>query len=128
METTIQIKLDTGLAESLAQTTARQGTTLDQVISDWARKYLVEERRKIIVEEFESYKRLHGTLKSAYLGQHVAIHEGKLIDHDSDAIKLVARVREHYGRMPILFVQVEESTEPELTIHSTQFAQTNGNF
>lgn len=122
MDTTIQLTMDSELAESLTRTTSEQGVALNQVMVDLARKYVADARRKLIALEFEHYRQMHASLVKDYLGQHVAIYGGKLIDHDADATKLVVRTRKQYGRAPILFVQVESSPVPELTIHSTRFA------
>jgi len=35
-------------------------------------------------------------LLKVYLGQHVALYQGKLVDHDEDAARLEKRVRERY--------------------------------
>lgn len=127
MDTTLQLKMDAELVESLEQATATQGLALDQVMTDLARKYVAEARRKSIAREFEAYKGMHSALVEKYLGQHVAVYGGKLIDHDSDAPQLVARVHEQYGRAPVLFVQVEASPEPELKIHSTHIVPQHAN-
>lgn len=127
MNTTIQLTMDAELVETLERTTTAQGVALNQVMADLARKYVAEARRKAIAREFEAYKDMHATLVKKYLGEHVAVYEGKLIDHDSDATQLVKRVHEQYGRAPILFVQVEPSPEPELITHSTHIVPPHAN-
>lgn len=124
METTIELKLDAGLVERLKQTTAEQGVTLEQVLADLAQKYVADAWERVIDQETESYKILHPHLKDTYLGQHVAIHEGKLIDHDTDASNLVRRVQDKYRRVPILITQVHEQPVREFVIRSPHLAKT----
>ncbi|MBI4673766.1 MAG: hypothetical protein HY741_19130 [Chloroflexi bacterium] len=114
----LNVKLDAQLVETLKRTTAEQGVTVDQVIDGLARKYIAEARRKIIDREFEHYQTMHAALKEKYLGENVAIHQGQLIDHDSDARALVRRVQKRFGHTPILFIQVEAEPIPELVIRS----------
>jgi hypothetical protein len=127
MDTMLNLKLDADLVETLKRTTAQEGVTVEQVFDELARRYIAEARRKIIDQEFAHYVQMHAELKEKYLGQNVAIHQGKLVDADPDAMTLVRRVRAQYGRIPILFVQVENEPEKVLTIHSTRIVSEHGN-
>ncbi len=118
-----QVPMDAKLAESLQKVAAEQGQTLEEVMNDFARKYLREARREVIKVEFEHYQAMHAELKAKYLGQHVAIHEGRLIDHDSDPIALAHRVRQHYGYLPILITQVREQPRQEYVIRSPRLVR-----
>ena len=118
MLTPTQVSLDADLVESLQQIAAEQGLTLDQVISDLARQYLRQARRAKLQREAEAYQALYVDLKSKYLGQHVAIHDGNLVDHDADPVVLVRRVRQRFGHAPILIRQVEEQPDREFVLRS----------
>ena len=118
MLTPTQVSLDADLVESLQQIAAEQGLTLDQVISDLARQYLRQARRAKLQREAEAYQALYVDLKSKYLGQHVAIHDGNLVDHDTDPVVLVRRVRQRFGHAPILIRQVEEQPDREFVLRS----------
>ncbi len=123
MNTTIQVTLDSELVEALKQTTEQQGTNVEAVMERLARQYVREARRRKIRAEFEKYRARHGELKAQYLGQHIAFHDGQVVDHDADPTALVQRVRQRFGRLPILFTHVEETPIQEYTIHSTQLTQ-----
>src|SRR3972149_5799653 len=97
-----QIHMDAKLAESLQQAAEQRGAKVEEVMNDLARKYVREARREKIRLEFESYQKMHAELKAKYLGQHVAIYGGQLIDHDADVSALVKRIRQQYGREPVL--------------------------
>lgn len=118
MITQTQISLDANLVESLRQIAAEQGKTLDQVFDDLAQQYIRQARREKIHREQEAYLAMHAELKEKYLGQHVAIHEGKLVDVDPDAGVLLQRVRQRFGRAPVMICEVREQPIPEFVIRS----------
>ncbi len=118
MLTPTQVSLDADLIESLRQVAAEKGATLDQVLGESARDYLRQARREKIHREQEAYLAMHAELKQKYLGQHVAIHEGKLVDVDADAGVLLRRVRRQFGRAPVMICEVSEQPIPEFVIRS----------
>ncbi|MEZ4658965.1 MAG: DUF5678 domain-containing protein [Caldilineaceae bacterium] len=63
-----------------------------------------------------AYKAMHDTLVERYLGQFVAICNGKLVDHDSDPVALLMRVRTDYPHQVVLRQRVELALERELRI------------
>ena len=118
-----QVPMDAKLAESLQQVAAERGKPLEMVMNDLARKYLREARREVIRQELEHYQALHAELKAKYLGQHVAIHEGRLVDHDTDPMALAHRIRQRYGYIPILITQVREQPVHEYLIRSPRLVR-----
>ena len=118
MLTPTQVALDTELVKSLQEVAAERGASLDQVFADSVRQYLRQARRAKLQREAEAFEALHAELKSKYLGQHVAIHDGNLVDHDTDPVALVRRVRERFGHAAVLIRQVEEQPEREYVFNS----------
>lgn len=118
-----QLPIDAKLAESLQEVAAQRGVNVEDVMNDLARKYVREARREIIRAEFESYQAMHAELKAKYLGQHVAIHNGQLVDHDVDSTALVKRIHQQYGRNPILVTQVHEQPVREFVIRSPRLVR-----
>jgi hypothetical protein len=121
--TTIEVSIDAELGESLGQIASEKGTSIAEVLNDLARDYVRQARRAKIAEEFEAYQAMHPQLKKTLLGKHVAIHDGQLIDSDSDAMTLVGRVRERFGRIPILFTEVRENPTQEFVIRSPRLVR-----
>ena len=80
--------------------------------------YLRQVEREQIEAEAEAYQKLHPALTQRYLGQYVAIHQGQIIDHDKDFQQLHARIRQRFGRRPVLLRRVEEVPERELLFRS----------
>jgi hypothetical protein len=115
------VSIDAELEEPLEQIASEQRTSVEKILNDLARRYVRQARRAKIDQEFEAYQAMHPQLKEKMLGQHVAIHNGQLIDSDSDPMTLVARMQEQFGRAPILFTQVDEQPGREITIRSVHF-------
>ncbi len=73
--------------------------------------------------EIAAYHRLHSELWQKYPGQHVAIQNGRMVDHDADGLALSRRI---YSRFPDTFVLIRQvDAQPERTIHlrSPRFIQ-----
>jgi hypothetical protein len=68
---------------------------------------------------------MHPVLKQNYAGQHVAIHEGQLVDHDEDAMALVQRVSERFGRTPILITRVDDNPLSKYAIRRPHLLRLN---
>jgi hypothetical protein len=51
--------------------------------------------------EYQAFLRLLPSLLSTHRGQYVAIHDGQVGDSDTDDIRLIQRVHERIGYVPI---------------------------
>lgn len=94
---------------------ARRNTRPDVLVNDAVRRYLWELDREIISQETAEYRRQHAQIKANYLGQYVAMHKGQVVDHDADFTTLRQRIRQRFGRTPIMMTLVEETPDPEFT-------------
>ena len=63
-----------------------------------------------------AYQALHAQLVKNYLGRYVAIYQGQLVDHDTDPIILLQRVRAKYPDQVVLRRKVEPVAEREITV------------
>ena len=68
--------------------------------------------------EMQAYLALHPMLKEKYLGQYVAIYQGKLIDHDPDHEALYIRIDAEYPDEFVWISLVEEEAIPTLIFRS----------
>ena len=81
------------------------------------------EADETVEEEIAAYHRLHSELWRKYPGQHVAIQNGRLVDHDTDGLALSRRI---YSRFPDTFVlirQVDAQPERVIQMRSPRFIQ-----
>ncbi len=79
--------------------------------------------RDKMLQEIHAYKKMHPRLVKKYLGQFVAIHNGKLVDHDSNKEELFLRVKEKFPNQIVLQRQVLKNPDPVLHFRSPRFQQ-----
>lgn len=101
------------LIEQLAQVAQDQNTTPEALLNTAVSNFLDQIASQKIQSEIEAFKRLHPQLVRKYLGNYVAIHNGDVVDQDSNLRKLHLRIRKHYGRLPILLRQVTQDVKPQ---------------
>lgn len=76
------------------------------------------ETRLAIRQEAEAFGRLHPELLVTLPGAFVAVHQGRVVDHDADQMALFLRVEAAYGRQPVLIRQVRPEVEQTVTVYS----------
>lgn len=76
-----------------------------------------DSNRRKISDESQIYQQRHAELKAQYLGQYIAMHDGQVVDHDSDVTVLRQRVRRSFGRTPVMVTLVEEVAEQTFVRH-----------
>jgi len=116
LEPTLQTKLEQ-FAQSINQ-------SVEEMINQALRQYLDELSRRKLEAEIQVYeKKLHVRLKKSHLGQFVAIHQGKLVDADTDCGKLFLRIEARYGDLAILIRQVQATPHEIYQFHGIRMGQ-----
>ena len=64
--------------------------------------------------EVRAFERMHPRLVEAYLGQFVAVHEGRVVDADGDFEALFLRLQRRLGGVVVLIRRVEGEAGVEL--------------
>ncbi len=93
---------------------AENSLSIEQMLSEALRRYLWDLDRRRISTESQIYRRRHVELKDRYLGQYVAMCGGEVVDNDADFQALRQRVRQRFGRKPVMITLVEEVPERTL--------------
>ncbi|MEK9164021.1 MAG: DUF5678 domain-containing protein [Chloroflexota bacterium] len=109
---TIELRPD--LREMLEKDAVRESKSVNEAVNEAVRRYLHERQREKIGREVKAFIAMHAELKEKYFGLWVAVHDGKLIDHDSDCGALYKRVRARYGKTSVLIREVEEEPDRDL--------------
>lgn len=104
--------------EDLKREAKIQARDVNEIANETLEKYLRGRRRAKLHDEIQAYIKMHPRLKKKYLGEWVAIHEHKLIDHDTDYAALYQRVQQKYKRSAVLIRQVEKGADPIYVIRS----------
>ncbi len=111
------------LVESLQQLATVQNTTADTLLDTAVREFLDKWSSQKIQAESEAFTQLHPQLVTKYLGAYVAIHNGAVVDHDTELRPLHLRIRQRFGRMPVLLRQVNPELEArDLVFRSPRLA------
>jgi hypothetical protein len=108
------ISLRPDLLEALDQTARQEDVDVEELVNIAVSQYLTQIRRQRIEAESHAFEAMKTDLLAKYPGEYVAVHSGKVIDHDSDLRTLHLRVYEKYGRTPVLLKQVLAGPEREL--------------
>jgi glutamyl-tRNA reductase len=82
--------------------------SVDEILTKAIERYLWELDRRKVSNESQVYRQQHTKLKGQYLGKYIAMHDGQVVDHDSDFRVLRQRVRQRFGRTPVMITLVED--------------------
>jgi len=74
-------------------------------------------------QEMQAYIELHPKLKEDFLGQYVAIYQGKMIDHDMDRRALYTRIVARHPNQFVWLSKVEEEPIETFVVRSPRFVQ-----
>lgn len=103
------------LVDELAEIIAAQTTIVQPPVSESLSPESTVEMDEAVERERNAYLALHPFLKKNFLGKHVAIYQGQLIDSDQDYDALYARINAKY---PNVFVWLDTVSEEPIEIIS----------
>ncbi|MCP4167018.1 MAG: hypothetical protein GY759_14175 [Chloroflexi bacterium] len=109
------VTIEPELYQRVETAASERKTSVDEVLADAARDYLWELDRQKISQESQAYCQMHADLVECFLGKYVAVHDGTVVDHDSDMQTLYKRIRQRYGRTPVMMTLVVEEPIQVLT-------------
>jgi len=113
-----EIVLRSDLHETLEKDAEREARSVNEIVNEAIERYLHERQIAELDVEIAAFEKLHPELRLKYLGQWVAVHEQKLVDHDRDRAALYKRVRAAYGRTDVLIRQVTERPDNEIWVRT----------
>jgi hypothetical protein len=108
-----------GLIERVQHVAAETNRDATQVVEAAVQAYLDHLEQEKIHEETEAFWAMQAELASKYAGEYVAMHEGQVVDHDSDVIRLEQRVAERFAETPLLIAPVADA--PQRDLYSVSF-------
>ena len=115
------VQLSERTSRQLQQVATQRAAEVSALAEQIIREFLREQAQKKMKREMEAFRTMHAELLAQYQGEYVAVHEKKVIDHDSDQLALFLRVDEQYPDVPILIKQVRKEVEEVYTIRSPRF-------
>jgi len=112
-----RLVIEPQLYDRVAQAANEHKIGIDRLLTEAIRRYLWELDRRRISEESLTYQQRHVELKAHYLGEYIAMCDGQVVDHGPDVVVLRQRVRQRFGRKPVMITLVEEVAERPLARH-----------
>lgn len=91
---------------------------IEEILTEGLAQFPTTAADRAMLREEESYQRLHPQLVEQFLGKNVAVHEGKMIDHDEDVVALLQRVRQALPNAVVLIRKVEHEADKVLRFRS----------
>jgi len=112
---TVAVELE--LYRRVEEAALEQEASVSEVLAEAVQRYLWELDRHKISEESKIYRQRHAELKAQYLDQYIAMHNGQVVDHDTDFQTLRQRIRQRFERTPVMITLVDDVAERPLVRH-----------
>jgi len=96
----------------IAQETNRDTT---QIVEAAVQAYLDQLEQEKIHEETEAFWAMQVDLATRYPGEYIAVHQGQVVDHDPDIVRLEQRVAEQLGEVAVLIAPVTDTPRRDLS-------------
>ncbi len=113
------------LVKDVYNAAKQEGLEAVEFVTEAVRRHLAAYRQKCIVVETEAWYRLATEERRSYRGKFVAVYGGQVVDSDLDRLTLYLRIREHYGRQPILITEGGDQPIPVYRIRSPRRGDAN---
>ncbi|MDM8520580.1 hypothetical protein QUF64_11065 [Anaerolineales bacterium HSG6] len=78
------ITLSSETMQELTFVAQTQATSADDLAEKAVQQFLRQLEREKIKREVKTFQQRHDELVKLYLGQYIAMHVGKMVDHDQD--------------------------------------------
>lgn len=113
------IVLRTDLHKQLSRHAEDSDQELSKLVNQAVEQYLCVRHHAKLDQEIAAYETMHEELRNRHLGQWVATHEQRLVDHDKERQALFYRsVRATFGRTSVLIRQVAEHPIEEVLVRT----------
>lgn len=110
------------LVQEVNQLAEHEGLDAAVFVAEAVRRHLAHYRQKRIVAETEAWYRLPPEERLRYEGKFVAVYNGQVVDSDPERLTLYLRLRERYGRQPILITEGGDHPIPVYRVRSPRRA------
>jgi hypothetical protein len=107
------LHLNSKLLRQVEELAAEYSMDVNEFLAIAVRSYLRQVEQEAMQANITAFKSQHSQLQRVYWNEYVAYHQGELVDHDKDFQALHKRVRQSFGRQPVLLRLV--TGEPERT-------------
>ena len=102
------------LAQNVSQWAEHTHQSVEDVVEAAVEAYLADLEATSLQRDAEVFWNKLNEWRQIYPGQYVAIHQGEPVDHDEDLKALTLRVRQRFGRLPVLIASVDSPPPREI--------------
>jgi hypothetical protein len=106
------------LVKEIQEAAEQAGLEAADFVTQAVRRHLAVYRQKRIEAETEAWYALPAEKRKEYEGRFVAVYNGEVVDNDIDRMVLYFRLRQRYGRQPILITEGGDYPIPVYRIRS----------
>ena len=118
----VMLPLQEELIDQVRQLTESEGLDTAEFVAEAIRHHLATFRQKRIAAETAAWYRLPTEERARYTGKYVAVCGGQVVDSDPDRLALYFRVRERFGRQPVLITEGGDYPIPVYRVRSPRRA------
>lgn len=106
------------LIREVNEVALQEGRDTSDVVAEAVRHHLAIYRQKRIAAETDAWYLLPSQERRRFAGKFVAVYGGQVVDSDTDRLSLFLRLREHYGRQPVLIAEGGDQPIPVYHVRS----------
>lgn len=121
------IEVPDDLFDDVQRLAKRRQEPVEAILVDTLRRafpqWPVHPKREQMEAEQAAFEEMRPALQARYRGEFVAIHEGKMVDHDNDEVNLLKRVQAQFPDQLVLIREVTEEPLPMLHFRSPRFVR-----
>ncbi|NOX61229.1 MAG: hypothetical protein GXP42_04685 [Chloroflexi bacterium] len=108
---TTALKISDELARVIEEEAQNRGVSIESFLEAALRRERTLAARRKIEREQAWWLALPLSERAKYEGEFVAVHNQRIVDHDSNEIALFERIRKKYGDSPVLIIPAEGPRE-----------------
>ena len=109
------------LIAEIMEIAEHEGQSATDFVVEAVERYIALYRQKRIQAETEAWYTLPVSQRQRYAGQYVAVLGGKIVDSDPKRLALYYRLKERFGREPVLIIEGGELEMPTYHITSARY-------
>ncbi len=118
MNQIVELRIEDHLLSQLEKKARVENVDVQVLAQRAIQNYVLDEAEQKMQQEIAAYHQMHPALLLKYKGAQVAIHQGQLVDFDSDLLSLFLRIRERYPDEVVLIRQVYDEPEKVYVVRS----------
>ena len=103
----VALHISEELAGTISEEAATRGISVEEYLRSAIKRARTLNARQKIEQDQAWWLALPLSKRAKYEGEFIAIHDQKLIDHDKNEFALNKRIREKYGKTPVLMMPAE---------------------